>query len=311
MSGPRVELRGEYRKGAIDKHTFARRMGELHSALLDYASLLEGTEIGAVHIRADEVVLETRSERVLFPCDPRDRGIPPVVAMNFGAYEPVDFAMVRALMPSGGTFMDVGANIGWYSLHIAVRDPAARVLALEPVPASFRWLQAAVALNGVSNVECHQLAVGERSGTTVLYVDPSIAGAASAAPSEHTETADAVECSVVTLDAFVAEHAVTLDFLKLDIEGGELAALRGASRLLASQRPIVFGEMLRKLARPFGYHPNDIIALMAEHGYECFHASADCRLTRFLTMDDSTVETNFYFLHRDAHRSLIDRMVAD
>jgi FkbM family methyltransferase len=230
--------------------------------------------------------------------------------MNFGAYEPVDFAMVRALMPSGGTFMDVGANIGWYSLHVAVRDPAARVLAVEPVPTSFRWLQAAVALNGVSNVECHQFAVGERTGTTVLYVDPSIAGAASAAPSEHRETADAVECSVVTLDGFVAEHAATVDFLKLDIEGGELAALRGASRLLASQRPIVFAEMLRKLARPFGYHPNDIIELMAEHGYECFHARPDSRLNRFLTMDDSTVETNFYFLHRDAHRSVIADMVA-
>jgi hypothetical protein len=102
------------------------------------------------------------------------------------------------------------------------------------------------------------------------------------------------------LDDILGAHGASADVLKLDIEGAELFALRGASNVLRVNRPIVFCEMLRKLARPFGYHPNDIIGLMRDLGYDCYYAEAS-RLVGFDVMDDETVETNFYFLHRDAH----------
>jgi hypothetical protein len=95
--------------------------------------------------------------------------------------------------------------------------------------------------------------------------------------------------------------------MKLDIEGGELAALEGAEEILASRHPIVFCEMLRKLAKPFGYHPNDIIRLMRGHGYECFRVEG-IRLEPFASMDDSTTETNFFFLHGEGHRPVIGEL---
>ena len=68
--------------------------------------------------------------------------------------------------------------------------------------------------------------------------------------------------------------------------------------------------MLRKLTRPFGYHPNDIIALMAGYGYGCFR-SEDGRLIPFDAMDDDTIETNFYFLHRTNHMRVRARFVSE
>jgi hypothetical protein len=67
--------------------------------------------------------------------------------------------------------------------------------------------------------------------------------------------------------------------------------------------------MLRKLAKPFGYHPNDIIALMRGHGYACYRAE-ESRLEPFAAMDDETTETNFFFLHADKHRRLIAELAA-
>jgi len=96
-----------------------------------------------------------------------------------------------------------------------------------------------------------------------------------------------------------------IDAIKLDVEGGELAALQGAMRVLTEHRPMIFSEMLRRHARAFGYHPNDIIALMTSLDYICFRIAGD-RLTPFEKMEEDTVETNFFFLHRLAHAPIIE-----
>ena len=302
-------LRLSYLRGELDKHEFARQIGEHHRALQDTAGLLEGSDIVAIELTPGTVTFVSRFGRARFPCDPVDRGLPPVVALNFGAYERKDFSMLLKLVPPGGTFVDIGANIGWYSIHVAIADREANVIAVEPIPTSFRWLLAAIAANSLTNVTPLNTAVGAQDGIATLFVDATISGAASAAPSTGEAGLEPVTCSVKTIDEIVASTKGAVEVLKLDIEGGELLALQGASRVLREQRPIVFCEMLRKLARPFGYHPNDIIGLMAAYGYTCYRAETD-RLIRFESMDEETVETNFYFLHEDAHAMQLNRFVS-
>ena len=110
----------------------------------DIAGLLDGSDIAAIELTAGGVTFVSRFGGARFPCDPGDRGLPPVVALNFGSYEAKDFGMLLALVPRGGTFVDVGANIGWYSVHVAVADPTSRAIAVEPIPNSFRALSAAL-----------------------------------------------------------------------------------------------------------------------------------------------------------------------
>jgi len=300
MKARPTELREQYEKGDVDKHEFARRISDHYLTLGDFASLLVGSDVSAIELTADGVSFVSRFGNARFPCDPTDRGIPPVVACSFGQYEAKDFTMLLQLVRPGAVFLDIGANIGWYSVHVAVRDPLARVIAVEPIPSSYGWLLAAIAANNLPNVTAINAAVGAERGTMTLFVDPTISGAASAAPSTGTDGLQRVSCAVSTIDDLVADHGGTVDVVKLDIEGAELFALEGAASTLAAHHPIVFCEMLRKLTKPFGYHPNDIIALMRGHGYECFRADSG-RLLRFTVMDDATVETNFYFLHPQSH----------
>jgi hypothetical protein len=65
--------------------------------------------------------------------------------------------------------------------------------------------------------------------------------------------------------------------------------------------------MLRKWSARFGYHPNEIIQLLASLGYRCFYASQD-RLIGLLAMDETTKATNFFFLHVDKHRKHIEEL---
>lgn len=304
MNAPRLALRAAFQRGELDKHAYARAMAAQHAALAEYVELLKGSEVAAIEVAADGVWMRSRLAPVWIACDPADRGNPPIVSLNFGAYEQGEFALWRSLLPAGARIADVGANIGWYTVHAAALDPTATVVAFEPVPASFDSLRRAVTRNALSRVVVENVAVSDHTDGITLIADLTIAGAASAHPTIALDHPQEIRVPSVTLDGYAAAHGRHFDAIKLDVEGGELAVLRGAARVLTTDRPLVFCEMLRRHTRAFGYHPNDIIALMSGHGYRCF-TLAEGRLRGFATMTEETTETNFFFLHTDVHAAQI------
>ena len=78
---------------------------------------------------------------------------------------------------------------------------------------------------------------------------------------------------------------------------------RGGRQTLSEYRPVVFAELLRKWSKPFGYHPNDMLAYFNELDYECF-AVGQTDVRRIETVTEETPETNFAFIHRVKHAEL-------
>ena len=108
-----------------------------------------------------------------------------------------------------------------------------------------------------------------------------------------------IACQVSTLDDFTIQQGIQkVDFIKIDVEGNEHNVLLGGADVLSKCKPIVYAEMLRKHAARFGYHPNDTIAYMKSLGYGCF-VLREGKLAQFDFMDDNTLETNFFFVHKD------------
>lgn len=301
---PRLELRAAFRRGELDKHSYARAMAEQHATLAEYSALLRESAVDAIEIAEDGIWMRSRLAPVWVACDPADRGNPPIVSLNFGSYEQDEFAMWRSLLPAGARIADIGANIGWYSVHTAATHPGATVVAFEPVPVSFDSLRRTVVRNGLANITIENVAVSDNTNGLVLVVDRTIAGAASAHPTITLDHPEEVRVPSVTLDGYAASHGRRFDAIKLDVEGGELPALRGAERVLRTDRPLVLCEMLRRHTRAFGYHPNDILAFMDALGYRCFSMHAGT-LRPFDTMTEETTETNFIFLHREAHATRV------
>jgi FkbM family methyltransferase len=127
----------------------------------------------------------------------------------------------------GAIVIDIGANIGCYSL-LAARH-AARVLACEPYPENLSLLRENVALNNANNVEIIPYAIASRAGTNMLFipVDDSFVGRISLHPGRGSRT---VETTCVTLEQIIREAGLDkVDVLKIDCQGAEYEILYGAS----------------------------------------------------------------------------------
>jgi FkbM family methyltransferase len=299
-------VQSRYRAGGLTKHQYIEAMHGQHARLFEYAAFLRYSEIGQIEIRDNQVTMTSR-DGVCFLCDPLDRRQPAVEGLNFGRYESVDADWFWQLLRPGLTVFDVGANVGWYSLHIARRFPGCRVLAFEPVLATFARLQKNLELNRLNNVELHPFGLSNQDGPLTFYFYPEGSGGASAANNSGLPSVREIACQVRLCDGFVTETGIVPDLIKCDVEGAELFVFQGARDCLRRHQPMIFCEMLRKWAAQFGYHPNDIIALLAGLGYTCYEAKA-AGLQPLARVDEATAATNFFFLHPEKHLDVIDRL---
>lgn len=175
----RAGLQNEFRRGMIDKHEYFRAMTVKHAVLSEYVELLSNSDIDRIEITDEGVWLHSRLAPIYLAIDLADQGTPGMVSLNVGKYERAEFDMLQCIIPRSATVADIGANIGWYSAHIAALDPTAQIVAFEPVPSSFNWLCKTLVRNAFPNLVAEQLALSNRAGVMEIFVDPAITGAAS------------------------------------------------------------------------------------------------------------------------------------
>ena len=171
-------------------------------------------------------------------------------------------AFVAETLRPGDTYVDVGANVGLLALRASsVVGPAGKVVAVEAHPRTATFLRENVAMNGFDNVQVESCAVGETRGTVSFSsrrsddqnaVDPARTG---------------MEVPLVPLDELFPESRIPrVQLLKIDVEGFELPALRGATALLRRVDRILIESSARHSAR-YGYDPREVYALLRQAGF--------------------------------------------
>jgi FkbM family methyltransferase len=148
-------------------------------------------------------------------------------------------AFLRERVAPGALCLDVGANVGVYVLQFARwAGPAGRVVAFEPNPKARIILQKHVRMNGLAEqVAIVPSAVGTRAGEAVLYAAEASGMSRLGAPNkEIADRVSPITVMVVTLDEYCASQDLKPDWLFIDIEGFEIAALSGARGLIQSRR---------------------------------------------------------------------------
>lgn len=191
-------------------------------------------------------------------------------ALIEGGYERATRQLIERLLPEGGTFLDVGAHVGFYSLVAARKvGPSGRVFAFEPEPDNFRLLRKNIAENGCENITAVPAAVSVRSGRAEMFVSPqgndrhSLFRNPGSPVHERKETVD-----TMTLDDFAASLGwPAIDLVKMDIEGAEPLALAGMSRLLKrSPRLNLIVEFSPGMLAAGGFPPERYLESLARHG---------------------------------------------
>jgi FkbM family methyltransferase len=158
----------------------------------------------------------------------------------------------RELLPSAPVIVEAGAHGGGDTVRLARGWPRGHVHAFEPVPSLFERMSTRV--RNRHNVSCYPLALSDSVGSAEIFISSGASDASSSLlrPTGHLvehpqiDFNQVVDVPVTTLDAWAHEHGIdTVDFMWLDLQGGELAALRGASTLLVRVR-VVYSEVSLK-----------------------------------------------------------------
>jgi FkbM family methyltransferase len=152
-----------------------------------------------------------------------------------GWFEPFETLLVQRLVSPGDTVVDVGANIGYYTLQFArLVGATGKVVAFEPDPHNFALLEENVWQNGYRNVTLVRAAVAARSGGVRLHLNAANHGDHRIYASDPGRPA--IDVEAVALDEYFADHAGLLDLVKIDVQGAEAGVFAGMRRLMAEQR---------------------------------------------------------------------------
>lgn len=302
-----LDCRAAFERGELDRLELWKRFAERHRLFAEHAPVLAGTQIAALVIEPSGLSATLRNG-LSFALDPDALREAPNIILAQGGYETFELALISRLARGARVVFDIGANIGWYSLHVAAQEPQAHVYAFEPVPTTHARLLANLARNDVGrSITPVKDGLSDAPGAFDMFV-PATSGSPAASLNDlHPgEGSRRVSCRFTTLDDFVAGNKIErLDFLKCDVEGAELRVLRGGAETLARFKPAVVIELLRKWSAAFGYHPNDVLDLFSALGYECYGVG-DGELTRIARVTDDTRETNYVFLDPARHPSARD-----
>ena len=171
-------------------------------------------------------------------------------------WEPHFTRLVQHVLPRGATVIDAGANLGHHSVVMAkVVGPTGLVIAIEPQRIVFQQLCANAFLNGLTNVHAFQWALGA-APNGVVHLNPVDYFAPWVNIGDTRVGAGGETVSVGTLDAF---QALPVSFIKLDVQGSELAALRGGSEIIRTHRPLLFLEVEEPHLRAMGTDSRELV----------------------------------------------------
>jgi FkbM family methyltransferase len=192
------------------------------------------------------------------------------MCVYFNLMDPEIKRAIDDFVHAGDITLDIGANIGYYSLLMAHRVGAkGQVHSFEPNPAVCERLRNHATNNQLDRViDVHNKAVADEEGVLNLYTYEGNAGLSSIAPYPG-RAFTSVETQVQTLDALFQSGSIGIpSFIKIDVEGAELLVLKGAESLVQTARPVIVAEIGHYQAELFGYSANDIWKWANERDYE-------------------------------------------
>lgn len=182
------------------------------------------------------------------------------------------FLLYLSQLKPGRCVIDIGANVGYYAIiaaHYLRQKGVGSVFAFEPNPIAFQYLQQNAKLNDLANLIALPQGVTDGDGRMTLYVNPEGITFSSLQPYLPHLT-ESYEVSIISLDNFMATHlGIHIGIMKIDIEGGELLALRGAVKLITRDWPVIMiiYEENELACEAFGYKRADLRGLLADMGY--------------------------------------------
>ncbi len=186
-----------------------------------------------------------------------------------GEYEPDVLAVVKETLRDGMTAVDIGANVGFFSLLFATLvGQSGKVISFEPQPRAYDRMTQNLALNRALRVNLHKIAASDGVGEVSFYCGPEDhSGIASLRP--LGATAQRIVVAAAPADSLLQEVA-RVDLIKIDVEGAEARAIKGLTLTLDRCRPDVIIEVSNRYLAEMRSSGRELCGLLSDRGYQMF-----------------------------------------
>jgi methyltransferase, FkbM family len=187
-------------------------------------------------------------------------------------FEKENFDLIQNIAQKDWTVIDVGANIGLYTLLFSkLIGPKGAVYSFEPSDEAFFRLQQNIKLNNLENVSVHKMGVAEKAGIKEFHITSDDAYN-SLGITPMKEVIEIKNINIVTIDDFIKENNIKrVNILKIDTEGADYLVLKGAFSLLSDKNaPIVLCEFNNVVRDGYDFELDSIIKLLTSHSYQLY-----------------------------------------
>ena len=243
------------------RRAFLTRKRSIQQEIVDHAR----------ELLQEDPVFRLESFKGDFAVDPRSHNFSRL--LMDGVYEPELLEIVTPYVDETKDAIDVGANVGFYSVWLAKTLKGGRVLAVEPTKNALEKLHRNLEMNEVGDrVEVFEGVVSDEPGTTQVNTIPGKEEYTSLGEINHPSVkgieTQTQEVKSETLESLVESRRLQPGFLKVDVEGAEHLVFRGSLPVLERHRPVILSELSDELLRKNGSSSAEVIQLIRNCDYE-------------------------------------------
>lgn len=196
----------------------------------------------------------------------------------FGFKEKSRLALYN-LIHEGNTVIDVGANVGDITMHVAnIVGEGGMVHSFEPDTINFNRLKHNLDLNLFKNIRLNNYGLGDVEGEFFIENVNERNNGMNRVVDSALKSNNATKINIIKLDTYLEEF-VKVDLIKIDVEGFEFNVLKGAERLIDNYHPILFIELDDQNLREQGSSSKELIEFLEGKGYDIKHAETNVKVT--------------------------------
>jgi FkbM family methyltransferase len=218
----------------------------------------------------------------------------------YGYYEKELGDLIRKILRPGDVFIDVGANIGYFSLLAAKHQPTAKIFSFEPVSPIFKQFEENISINEFKNITAINAAIGEKNEEREIYIsgDDNKGMSSFEKPENYSGKTETVR--VIELDNWLRTSGFArVDLIKIDVEGSEFFTLKGMKETLRDFKPLIIVEINPQTLLQFNSTSKDIFNYLNDLGFDNYLVLKNGKLERINTYQFEETN-NVLFVHNES-----------
>jgi len=202
------------------------------------------------------------------------------LALN-GIWEETETELVKKLIKKNDLVVDIGANIGYFSLIFAkLVGPGGKVFSFEPELENLNLLKKNIEVNGYKNVIIENTAISDSDGKTKLYLSKNDRGHHRISQSEK-QNKNAVTVTKITLDQYFEKKTDSkkISFIKIDVEGSEIGVLKGMTSILQGNNNLkLLVEYCPNHILDYGAKPEEFVQILKTNGFNIYQINPERKI---------------------------------